>query len=117
MATFTKLPLSASVNGRRILIPSSSFTSASALPIHTVPSSGSIDEVWLYAYNDATASLVCSILWGGTTEPNDVFRTTILPQGGIALISDGQIIQSGLLSSMLYMSMYLFSTISFRYFK
>ncbi len=93
--TFLKLPLSGSVNGKRILLTAT--TSASAVPIHTtLAGTGSIDEIWLYAYNEATTSLSCSILWGGTTEPNDVMRTAITSQTGRTLIIDGQVLQNQL---------------------
>jgi len=40
--------------------------------------------------------LACSILWGGTDEPNDVDRTNIPPRGGRVLIEDGRLLQNGL---------------------
>lgn len=95
MSTFSKLALSGSTNGKQILITAT--TSASAVMIHTaVTGSSSFDEIWLYAYNDATSSLSCSILWGGTTEPNDVVRALIPNQSGRTLIVDGKILQNGL---------------------
>jgi hypothetical protein len=95
MATYTKLPLSGSVSGKRILI--SATVSASATPIHTTPvGTTSIDEIWLYAYNETTASLQVSILWGGTIEPNDVVRTTIPSKSGRVLLEDGHLLQNGL---------------------
>lgn len=98
MATYTKLPLSASVNGKRILI--SAIESASANPIHTaVGGTDSIDEVWLYAYNEATSSLLLSVLWGGTVEPDDVNRVTIASQTGRTLVVDGQLLQNELIIS------------------
>ena len=93
--TLTKLPLSASVNGKRILI--SATTSASANPIHTaVTGSSAVDEIWLYAYNEFTASVLVSVLWGGTVEPNDVNRVYVTSVAGKTLIVDGQLLQDGL---------------------
>src|SRR5271157_2590038 len=93
MSTYTKQFLSgSSISAPQILI--SAITSGSANPIHT-NTSGSIDEVYLYAYNDSTSSLTLSLLWGGTSEPKDVVRATIAAQGGRALIVDGKIIQNG----------------------
>jgi hypothetical protein len=98
MSTYTKLPLSASVNGKRILI--SATDSASANPIHTaVAGATNIDEVWMYAYNEATSSILLSILWGGTVEPNDVNRVSIASKTGKTLIVDGQLLQNELIIS------------------
>jgi hypothetical protein len=95
MATFTKLMLSGSVNGKQILI--SATTSGSANQIHTaVAGSSDMDEIWLYAYNEATSSLSCSVLWGGTVEPNDVSRAVIPPRAGRYLLADGKLLQNGL---------------------
>lgn len=94
--TFTKLPLSGSVDGKRILITAT--VSGSATPIHTATNAASTtDEIWLYAYNEATSSLTLSLLWGGTTEPDDVIRASIPSQTGRVLLIDGALIQNGLL--------------------
>jgi|ERR1035441_2836856 hypothetical protein len=93
--TFTKLPLSASSYGQQILI--SATTSASANPIHTsVAGTSAMDEIWLYAYNDSTASVVCSILWGGTMDLGNVNRVPLQGQAGRTLIVDGKLLQNGL---------------------
>lgn len=95
MAIFTKYPLSGSVNGKQITV--SATTSGSATPLHTaVSGTGSLDEIWLYAYNDSTASILTSILWGGTTEPNDVTRYTLPTRAGRTLLVDGKLLQNGL---------------------
>ena len=95
MPTYTKLPLSASVNGKRILI--SAVASASANPIHTaVSGTGSLDEIWLYAYNEGTASVVLDILWGGTVEPNDIVRVSMPSRTGRTLVVDGALLQNDL---------------------
>ena len=98
MATYTKLPLSGSINGKQIFITAT--TSGSATPIHTaVDGTGSLDEIYLYAYNDGTSSMLTSILWGGTTEPNDVSRYSVLPRAGRILLVDGKLIQNSLVVS------------------
>lgn len=95
MATYSKSILSGSVDGKQIII--SATTSASATPIHTsVTGTSALDEVFLYAYNDATSSIQLSILWGGTTEPNDVVRASLLPKAGRSLLIDGKLLQNAL---------------------
>ena len=72
-------------------------TSASAVPIHTaVAGTSSIDEVWIYAYNDDTSNHLLSILWGGTVEPNNVTRTAIPFKSGRVLCVDGMLLNNGL---------------------
>lgn len=93
MATITKLPLSASSNGKSILIAG---TSGSATEVHTaVTGTTDFDEVWLYATNNATSSISCSILWG---EDGAAGKTTavISPQQGRTLIVDGRLLQNSL---------------------
>lgn len=98
MATYSKLPLSGSVNGKQILI--SAITSGSATQIHTaVSGTSNLDEVWLYAYNEATSSITLAVLWGGTTEPNDVARFPLVSRSGRTLIVDGKLLQNSLLIS------------------
>jgi len=95
ISIYSKLPLSGSVNGKQILV--SATTSGSAVSVHTSTSgTGSIDEVWLYAYNDATASVNLTLLWGGTVEPNDVFRNVIESKSGREVIIDGKLLQNSL---------------------
>ena len=95
MATYTKLPLSASTSGQQILITAT--TSGSATPIHTaVAGTSSLDEIWIYAYNDATASLLTSLIWGGGAEPSNVVRLSIPAQSGRILITDGKLLQNSL---------------------
>lgn len=95
MSTFTKLPLSASVSGKNVLLTTTA--SSVAIPIHTAPvGSLSLDEVWIYAYNEASASVVTSILWGGTSEPTDVTRHNVSSRVGRTLLIDGKVIQGGL---------------------
>lgn len=96
MATITKNLLSGSVNGKSILVAAT--TSGSATPIHTaVAGTASLDEIYLYAYNDATSSLAVNILWGSTTEPNDVTRLTVSAQSGRTLVMDGRLLNNGLI--------------------
>lgn len=97
MATYTKLPLSASVNGKNILVDAT--TSGSATSIHTsVDGTSSWDEIYIYAHNGETGSVTCNILWGGTTEPQDLTKIN-LPIGGSGrvLITDGKLLQNSLI--------------------
>ena len=93
--TYTKQTLSGSAYGQQILITAT--TSGSATLIHTaVAGTTSTDEIWLYAYNEATASVLLSINWGSTVEPASANRATIPSQSGRVLIVDGKLLCNSL---------------------
>lgn len=97
MATFAKSKLSGCTNGKQILI--TAITNGTAQTIHTaVASTGANtwDEVWLYAYNDNTTVVTLTILWGGTTEPDNAIRVTLAGQSGRLLVCDGMVLQNSL---------------------
>jgi hypothetical protein len=96
--TYSKFPLSGASNTTRQILVSGT-TSGSATLIHSSVASitsASLDEVYLYAYNESTSSNQLSILWGGTTEPDDVTRYTIPSQNGRTLVVDGKLLYNGL---------------------
>jgi hypothetical protein len=96
MATFTKKSLSGSTTGLQIKVTGAS--AGAAVTIHTaVAGTSSLDEVWIYAYNEDTVARLLSIQWGGTTEPDNVIRTVIPPKSGRVLVVDGMLLQNGLL--------------------
>ena len=96
MATFTKKLLSGSTNGQPIKITVT--TNGTAQTIHTaVLGVASLDEVWLYAYNDSATAIGLTLLWGGTTEPDNKNFMFIPSKAGRLLIVDGQLLQNGLL--------------------
>ena len=85
MATFSKLPLSASTNGKGILV------SASASPgtiIHTSASGSAYDEVWIYAMNTASATATLDIEYGGTATA-DLIELTLTGESGLVLVVPG----------------------------
>jgi hypothetical protein len=94
MATFTKLPLSGSTNGKAVLV--AAIATAGTL-IHTaVSGTTNLDEVWLYAQNTSTSSVMLDIEWGGTTAPNDLIELTVLPEAGLVTVIPGFLLQNGL---------------------
>lgn len=75
MATFSKLILSGSTDGRGVLITP---TATAGETLHTGPTdSGEIDEVWLYAYNSHSAVVDLTVEFGGVTSPDDLIRQTL----------------------------------------
>ncbi len=94
MAAFTKALLSASTNGKQIVVVGTG--TATANTIHTAVSGvSSVDEIWLYAYSQATAADV-TFIWGGTTYPDDYMTSAVPIRGGRQLVVDGKLLQNGL---------------------
>ena len=93
--TFTKKILSGSTTGLQVKV--SAITNGTANTIHTAASGTSaFDEIWIYAYNDDTAVRLLTLLWGGTTEPDNVMRVSLSPRAGRLLVVDGALLQNSL---------------------
>jgi hypothetical protein len=91
MATFTKEKLSASTDGRGVLVAA---TSSTGTTIHTGPTNTShLHEIWLYAVNSETTDRKLTIEWGGTTSPNDLLESTVTAEGGLILIAPGLLLK------------------------
>lgn len=91
MPSYTKLPLSASLYGRGISV---NQTGISGNLIHSTPTStGTIDEVWLYASNAANNDTPLTIRFGSSGISGDVINNTVQAYGGAVLISPGFILQ------------------------
>jgi len=90
MATFSKIALSGSTNGRLIKVAQ---TATAGTTIHTGSSSTSvIDEVWLYAVNSDTTDRKLTIEFGGTSSPDDLIEQTITAESGLLLVVAGLVI-------------------------
>ena len=94
---FSKSLLSGSTNGKQIKITAT--VAGSAVTLHTaVSGTSAADEIWLYATNTSTASVLLTICWGGTTAPDNNILTIIPPQSRV-LICDGILLQNSLVAS------------------
>ena len=90
MATFTKVALSGSTQGKAIKV---SATASTGTTIHATGTSSSIiDEVWLYAYNSSTGPITLTIQYGGTTAVDNDIKIDIPPTSGLTLIVPGLIL-------------------------
>ena len=94
MATFTKLalqPAGTTGDGLGILVVA---TATAGTAIHTASSTATtIDELWLYAYNDDTSAVTLSIEFGGVTSPKDVIKGSIKTRSGLVLMCAGLVLQ------------------------
>lgn len=94
MATFTKMLLSGSTQGKGILIAQ---TATAGDTIHTaVAGTSSLDEIWLYAVNSSASAVKLTIEWGEATAPNGNIEVTIPAESGLTLVTPGLLLQNGL---------------------
>lgn len=101
MATFTKVSLSGSSQGKAVKVAA---TASTGTTIHaTGTSSTIIDEVWLYAYNSDTSFRLLTIQFGGTTAVDNDIKISIPPQSGLTLVVPGLILTgTGSVASTVY---------------
>lgn len=85
MATFSKLPLSESVNGKGILV---SASATSGTLIHTSASGSAFDEVWIYSSNSSSADAGLTIEFGGNAA-KDLIELNIPSEEGLILVIPG----------------------------
>jgi len=91
MATFSKLVLSGSTDGRAIKVAA---TATPGTTIHTGSATATtIDEIWLYATNTDTTARKLTIEWGGVSSPDDLIELTIPAESGLTLIAPGLLIK------------------------
>ncbi len=91
MATFSKLTLSGSTDGRLIKVAA---TATAGTTIHTGSATATtFDELWLYAVNSDTVSRKLTIEWGGTSSPDDLLELTVLPESGLVTVVPGLVIK------------------------
>lgn len=96
MATAVKRKLSGSTDGMPIKVVAT--TTAGTL-IHTAvagTTAGTFDEIWLYAYNGHSTTVVLTIEYGGATVPDQNIILTLASKSGLQLIVPGLILQNGL---------------------
>lgn len=94
MATFTKLPLSGSTNGKNIKVAA---TSTAGTLLHTaVTGTSSWDEVWVYAVNSSTTAVKLTIEWGEATAPDGNIECSIGGETGEVLVIPGFLLQNSL---------------------
>lgn len=87
MATFSKVLLSGSSNGRGIKVAA---TSSPGTLLHATGTSATIqDEIWIWVYNGDTVTRTITLEIAGTSVPDDNLVMDIPPKSGRILILDG----------------------------
>jgi hypothetical protein len=94
MPSLSKLalqPAGTTGDGLGILVAA---TATAGTAIHTASTTATtIDEVWLYAYNNHSSSILLTIEYGGVTAPKDVIKQTLTAQNGLVLVVAGLLVQ------------------------
>lgn len=95
MATYSKILLSGSTNGKNIEVAA---TATPGTIIHTaVTGTSDIDEIFLYAMNSSSAAVKLTIEFGGTTAEDDLIEMTVPAESGPYLVVPGFLLQNSLI--------------------
>ena len=92
MATYSKVLLSGSTQGKAIKVAATTSGSAGTTIHATGTSTTTIDEVWLYAYNSSASSVTLTIQWGGVTAVDNEIKLAIPATSGLTLVIPGLIL-------------------------
>jgi hypothetical protein len=92
MATFSKVLLSGSTQGKAIKVSATTSGSAGTTLHATGTSATILDEVWLYAYNSSASSVALTIQWGGTAVIDNEIKLLIPATSGLTLVVPGLIL-------------------------
>ena len=91
MATYSKIALSGSTDGRLIKVAA---TATAGTTIHTGSATATtFDEIWLYAVNSDTTDRKLTIEFGGVSSPDDLIEQTITAESGLLLVVPGLVIK------------------------
>lgn len=93
MATFSKIPLSNSTNGKGILVSASASLGTA---LHTATTSTEFfDEVWMYAVNTSASTSKLTIEYGGT-DAQDNIELNVSAENGLVLVVPGLFLNNSL---------------------
>lgn len=91
MATFSKIALSGSTDGRMIKVAA---TATAGTTLHTGSSTATtFDEIWLYAVNSSASTVKLTVEFGGVTSPDDLIEFTVPAEDGLYVIVAGLVIK------------------------
>ena len=92
MATFTKLKLSGSTDGKGIKVVQ---TATAGDTIHTAHATD-LDEIWIWVVNSSAANVKLTIEWGQADAPDGNIEVTIPAEGGLILVIPGLLLTNSL---------------------
>ena len=88
MATYSKVLLSGSTDGKGIKVAASSTPGTT---IHTAHATA-YDEIWIYAVNSETTARKLTIEWGQADAPDGNIEITIPAESGLVLVVPGLVL-------------------------
>ena len=92
MATFSKIALSGSTDGRMIKVVQ---TATAGTTLHTGSATATtFDEIWLYANNTSASAVKLTLEWGTATAADGNIELTIAAESGLVLVVPGLILQN-----------------------
>jgi hypothetical protein len=92
MATYAKVKLSGSTDGKQIKVAA---TATAGTTIHAADATA-LDEIWLYCVNSSTSAVKLTIEWGEATAPDGNVEVTIPPEAGYTLVVPGLLLTNSL---------------------
>lgn len=92
MATFSKVKLSGSTDGKQIKVVQ---TATAGTTIHTAHATA-LDEVWLWAVNSSTSAVKLTVEWGEATAPDGNVEVTVPAESGYMLVIPGMVLTNSL---------------------
>ena len=95
MATYSKVKLSGSDDGRNISVTGTA-TGASVTVHQAGAGTSNMDEVWIYACNTSASAVVLTIEYGGTTDQDDLIELELAADSGMTLIVPGFLLMDDL---------------------
>ena len=91
MATFSKIALSGSTDGRMIKVAA---TATAGTTLHTGSATATtFDEIWLYAVNSSASTVKLTVEFGGVSSPDDLIEFTVPAEDGLYVIVAGLVIK------------------------
>lgn len=96
MATYSRVLLSGSTNGRAIIVVQ---TATAGTLLHTaIAGTASFDEIYLWVSNVTGAAATLTIEWGGVTDPGDhmVKALSVPANSSPVAIATGQVLNNSL---------------------
>jgi len=92
MATYTKLKLSGSTDGKGIKVAQ---TATAGTTIHTAHATA-LDEIWIYAVNSSASPIKVTLEWGQADAPDGNIEAYIEGESGLFLMVPGLLLTNSL---------------------
>jgi len=92
MATYSKLKLSGSTDGKQVKVAA---IGSPGTTIHTAHATD-LDEVWIYAVNSSSTTVKLTIEWGETAAPDGNVEVSLIGEAGYSLIVPGLVLTNSL---------------------